>query len=259
MDSKSFKEALTDLYNIYNTSKIKEVERIVSTYNGREYDALKTVILKYNFKGHPSYNENANRDEYVSYIINSYSNGDRVLSKENIRKQSEEEELKKIREAEQEAELKKQEKESIVKLGEEVKDEIKKEIEELSSKLNLVIESKTKEISDFFAKKNLEFEEKSNLIKGIQTDVLNSTGQTVVNEVVKDNSPHTKVNIESLNFTDADIKLPSQDVIENLHKGAKLIVETSEGRVCGIQVQDITYDMVSHPGEIVKEIILQKI
>jgi len=28
MDSKSFKEALADLYNIYNPSKIKEVERI---------------------------------------------------------------------------------------------------------------------------------------------------------------------------------------------------------------------------------------
>ena len=42
MDSESFKNALIDLYNHYNPSKIKEVDRIVKNYNGREYDAIKT-------------------------------------------------------------------------------------------------------------------------------------------------------------------------------------------------------------------------
>lgn len=259
MDSNSFKEALIDLYNVYNPAKIKDVERIIATYNGREYDAIKTVLLKYNFKGHPSYNENANRDEYVGYIIKSYSNGDRVLSKEHLRRQSEEEELKKINEAQAEKELKEKEIQSIVSLGEEVKSEIKKEIDDLSMKLSSMIESKTKEINDFFNKKKLEFEEKEALIKNIQSDVLNHTGQTIVNEVVKNTQAHTQVNIENLNFTDSDIKLPPQEVIESLTKGAKLIVQTSEGRVCGIQVEDVTYDTISHPGEIIKEIILQKI
>ena len=79
MDSESFKNALIDLYNHYNPAKLKEVDRIVNNYNGREYDAIKTLIIRYNFKGHPSYNESANRDDYVNYIISNYSEGNRVI------------------------------------------------------------------------------------------------------------------------------------------------------------------------------------
>jgi hypothetical protein len=252
MDSESFKKALIDLYNYYNPSKVKEVDRIVKNYNGREYDAIKTLIIRYNFKGHPSYNESANRDEYVNYIITNYSEGNRVVSKENIKKQSEQELLKKLEEEESERRFKEQEKESILNLGEETKKEIESQIEKVSKKLESLIETKTKEINIYFQDKKQEFSEQEASMKSI-------TGQTIVNEIVKETRNHTRVNIENLNFTMSDIELPPESVLEHLSKGTKLILKNSEGRVCGVEVTDVTYDLVSYENEVVKEIMLKKI
>tara|TARA_B100000963_G_scaffold355526_2_gene373946 strand:+ start:124 stop:882 length:759 start_codon:yes stop_codon:yes gene_type:complete len=252
MDSKSFKDALTDLYNHYNPAKLKEVEKIVKNYNGREYDAIKTLILRYNFKGHPSYNESANRDEYVNYIISNYSEGKRVASKEAIKKQNEKELLKKLEEEESAKRLKEEEKASIINLAEDVKKEIDSQIEKVYNNLELLINEKTKDIGEYFQEKKIEFQEQEASMKSI-------TGQTVVNEIVKEEKNHTRVNIENLNFTMSDIELPDESVLEKLSKGTKLIVKTSEGRVCGIEVTDVTYDLVSYENEVVKEIILTRI
>jgi len=252
MDSESFKNALIDLYNYYNPAKIKEVDRIVKNYNGREYDAIKTLIIRYNFKGHPSYNESANRDEYVNYIISNYSEGNRVVSKENIKRQTEEELLKKLEQEESERKLKEQEKESILNLGEETKKEIESQIEKVSKNLESLIETKTKEINSYFQEKKQEF-------LAQETSMKNITGQTIINEIVKETRNHTRVNIENLNFTMSDIELPPESVLEHLSKGTKLILKNSEGRVCGVEVTDVTYDLVSYEDEVVKEIMLQKI
>lgn len=252
MDSESFKNALIDLYNYYNPAKIKEVDRIVKNYNGREYDAIKTLIIRYNFKGHPSYNESANRDEYVNYIISNYSEGNRVVSKENIKRQTEEELLKKLEQEESERRLKEQEKESILNLGEETKKEIESQIEKVSKNLESLIETKTKEINSYFQDKKQEF-------LAQETSMKNITGQTIINEIVKETRNHTRVNIENLNFTMSDIELPPESVLEHLSKGTKLILKNSEGRVCGVEVTDVTYDLVSYEDEVVKEIMLQKI
>lgn len=259
MDIESFKNILLDLYSIYNPSKIKEVNRIVGNYNGKEYDAIKTVLIKYNYKGHPGYNENANRDEYIDFLIKSYSKGERVVSEESLLRQTKEEELEKIKKSQLEKDIKEKEKESIVKLGNEVKNEIKKEIDELYNSVNDLIDNKTKEINEYFKSKNIEFDEKQNLIKNIQTDVLNYTGKTVENKTIETRVSHTKINIENLNFTDSDIKLPPEEVLETLSKGTRIIVKNSEGRVCGIEVKDVTYDLISYDGEIVKEMILERI
>ena len=50
MENKDFENLLSDLYNLYNPSKKKEVERIINTYDGREYDAVKTILIIYNLK-----------------------------------------------------------------------------------------------------------------------------------------------------------------------------------------------------------------
>lgn len=252
MDSESFKKALIDLYNHYNPSKIKEVDRIVKNYNGREYDAIKTLIIRYNFKGHPSYSESASRDDYVNYVIENYSIGNRVVSKESIKKQNEQELLKKLEEEELDRRAKEQEKASIINLGEEAKQEIKSQIEKVSENLEYLIESKTKEINRYFQEKKQEFLEQEASMKSI-------TGQTIVNEIVKDTRNHTRVNIENLNFTMSDIELPPENVLEHLSKGTKLILKNSEGRVCGVEVTDVTYDLVSYENEVVKEIMLTKI
>jgi hypothetical protein len=262
MEIKNFEILLSDLYNLYNPSKKKEVERIIDTYNGREYDAVKTILIRYNFKGHPSYQENANREDYVQYLLTSYDNGERVISKENIIKQTQEEELQRIEQTKVEEELRRlqneQDKKSIVELAENVKEQIKREVDEL---VNKQLQEKFEEMFNFFNLKEKEIKEREENIKTIQSEIVNFSGQAleVMQEVNVEKAVHTQINIENLNFTDADIKLPSQEVLETLAKGTRLILENSEGRVCGIEVKDVTYDLISYKGEIVKEIILEKI
>ena len=114
---------------------------------------------------------------------------------------------------------------------------------------------------NFFDSKEQEIKEREDNIKNIQSEIVNISGQAleVIQEGGLEKAIHTQINIENLNFTDADIKLPSQEVLQTLAKGTRLILENSEGRVCGIEVKDVTYDLISYKGEIVKEIILERI
>jgi hypothetical protein len=265
MDSKAFELLLNDLYDIYNPSKKRDIDSLVKNYNGREFDAIKTIIIRYNFKGHPGYDENANRDEYINFLISKYSEGQRPISKENRLKQSEFEEAKKQQELQLEEERKRkeleEEKEVILNVGNEVKQAIKNEVDKLKENIENQLNKKMSDMDSYFKKKKEEFEKREKLIREVEKNVINFSGQTLLTstEEKEEDFNHTRINIDNLNFTDSDIKLPGEDVLGNLAKGTKLILFNSEGRVCGIEVKDITYDLVSYEGEIVKEIILEQI
>lgn len=265
MNNEHFNSLLKDLYDIYNPSKKKDVESLVNRYNGKEFDAIKTIIIRYNFKGHSGYDENANRDEYVTYLINEYSKGKRPISKENRLKQnqnkiSEEQKRAEEEKLKKEQEIKK-EKEVLLSAGHEVKEAIKSEVNKLKENIEQKISQKMTEMDKYFLNKKKEFEKRESLIREVEKKVLNFSGETLFHNIeqTKQEVGYTRVNIENLNFTDSDIKLPSEDVLENLSKGSKMILFNSEGRVCGVEVKDITYDLVSHGEEIVKEIILEQI
>jgi len=242
MSPNIFKEIVEDLYRLYNPSKIKDVDNIISNYVGNEFDAIKTILLKYNFKGHPSYSENANRDDYVNYIIENYKNNIKVISKENLLKQTKEEELKKIQEQQNDKKVKFEELEKH-----------KSEIERTSNKF---LEKMEEQINSVESRMN-DFESKYNHIQEIHEDISKFEGKIIDNEESEINN--IKINIESLNFTDSDISLPSKEVLDSITKGSRLILKTSSGNVCGVEVKDITYDLVSYEGEIIKEIILEQI
>lgn len=241
MDKNNFKELLIDLYNLYNPSKVKDVDDIISSYEGNEYDAIKTILLKYNFKGHPSYNEQSNSDEYVHYIISKYIEGQRILSKQNILTQNEKEELRKLEERQKEQKIKEEELENH-------KNEIQKTSAEFLEKL--------KEQVNSIQKRMIDFEEKYNHIQKLHEEFSNFENKISIEST---KSSKIKINIESLNFTDSDIELPNQEIIDSLTKGSRIILKTSSGNICGVEVKDITYDLVSYANEIVKEIILEKI
>ena len=256
MESKIFEELLLDLYDVYNSSKKKDVERLVKSYNGREFDAIKTVLIKYNFKGHPGYNENANRDEYVTYLISKYSDGERPLSKEKRLEEIKFEEQKNLEKEELERQKKKEqsdeERRSISELGENVKEAIKNEVNLLKEDMERRLKSKMDSIDEYLRIKKQEIESKV-------LDFSGGTHTEIIREVENQNKAYTQINIENLNFTDSDIQLPPEHILETLAKGTKMILKNSEGRVCGVEVKDITIDSISYEGEIVKEIILEKI
>jgi len=263
MDSKNFNTLLNDLYDIYNPSKKNDIDSLVKNYNGKEFDAIKTILIRYNFKGHPGYKENANRDEYVNYLIAKYSEGERPISKENRIKQNEIEEEQRQRESQFEEEKLKNEleqgKADILVVGREVKETIKSEVDKLKDSIEDSIKLKMDEIDNYFKRKKEEFEKRENLIKEIERNLTDFSGQTFFNHIEEEKQKYTRINIDNLNFTDSDIKLPDNEILDSLSKGSKLILFNSEGRVCGVEVKDITFDLVSYEGEVVKEIILEQI
>jgi vacuolar-type H+-ATPase subunit I/STV1 len=245
MKKEIFKQLLEDLFKIYNTSKIKDSDRISNSYSGNEFDAIKTILIKYNHRGHPSYNQNADRDEYVNYVINQYKEGNFVLSQQYLNNQTSQEELKRIQEEEELKRKKEEEKEEIEKVGNKVKENLEQIISEVTNKINLEFNSKKQEMDK-------------------QLDYIKNAYQTIKEEEEEKSETNptkhfTKISIEKINFGENEVILPKEKVLENLCKGDRMIVKTNEGRVCGIEVFEITYDFISYEEEVVKEISLKKI
>lgn len=116
-----FQTLLTDLFLLYNPSKIDDVNFLIEKYTGQELDAIQMVYIKYNFKNHPYYNPNVT-EEFLMGLIESYNKKDRVLSQENIEKN------KPVQHSLNEEEIAK-------KIAEEKAQEHKKLVEEIESNL----------------------------------------------------------------------------------------------------------------------------
>ena len=84
MEATIFRKLLTDLYEIYNPDKLVDIERIITQNNGREFDAIKTIYLKYNFKQSPSYDPKLGTDKQVKSLIEKYNSGNMKLEEEKV-------------------------------------------------------------------------------------------------------------------------------------------------------------------------------
>ena len=82
MDATIFKKLLTDLYQAYNTDKLPDVDRMVNTYNGKEFDCIKTIYLKYNFKQSPYYDPKLGTDKQIKALMDKYESGNMKLEEE---------------------------------------------------------------------------------------------------------------------------------------------------------------------------------
>jgi hypothetical protein len=79
METEDFKNLLIDLYTTYNPDRIQDIDRMIVQYNGREFDAIKTIYIKYNFKQAPFYDPNLGTDKHVRHLIENYSDKKRIL------------------------------------------------------------------------------------------------------------------------------------------------------------------------------------
>ena len=84
MESAVFRKLLTDLYTTYNPDKLIDVDRMVTQYNGTEFDAIKTIYLKYNFKQSPFYNPSLGSDRQVKALMEKYNSGNMRLEDEKV-------------------------------------------------------------------------------------------------------------------------------------------------------------------------------
>ena len=99
METAVFKKLLTDLYTAYNPDKLSDIDRIANSHNGTEFDAIKTIYLKYNFKQSPFYNPALGTDRQIKALMEKYNSGNMRLEEEVVEKEQPKEEEKKQEEA----------------------------------------------------------------------------------------------------------------------------------------------------------------
>jgi len=229
MKKNNFKDLLTDLYNIYNPANINYIDDLVEKYNRLEFDALKSIFIKYNRNFSPYYNETFGTDEHIYKLIKEYETGSRSL--ENIKLQ--EHIVEKPKTNEKTAML--NEFKEIQEAQEEVKNEVDKKIKAIEKSFDEKEQSFRKDLEILYK----DFEKKVSTLRG--------------------NSDDVTIRIFS-NYTNSELELPNKKIIAGLGKGSRLIVKDKDGKIMGMEINNIIYDSVSEiSGKPLVEIFLDKV
>lgn len=231
MNRENFQTLLTDLYNIYNPSKVKDIPKLLDDYNGQEFDALKTFYFKYNYRTHAKFDEKAGTDKHVKFLIEKYSTGERVLLNGDMPTEINIEEFS---------------------LNNKV-EAASSQINDITAKTTLSVEEyfkkKTAEIDEYFIRKTAELENYKLQINNIPI----FTGQTT--SVSVEEKVELKLN---LNFEDTDLVLPKE--INSMPAGSRFIVLNSNNVICALEVKDVFFDWVTFKGaKCIKEITIERI
>jgi hypothetical protein len=242
MNKDNFNALLTDLYNIYNPSKSKEIPTIIEKYNGQEFDAVKTLYFKYNFRAHPKYDPKAGTDKHIKFLIERYSSGERVLVTDGQPKEINIEDItleQKVAEANTTIQT--------------ITDKTKESVEEF-------FKSKSEELKTYFVSKNDELNKRySEFDEYVKKSLENINAPLVerqnnVNQIIA-NDEKVKLKI-NLNFDDVDLEIPKE--VNYMPAGSRFIVLDSQKRHCALEIVDVFMDFVSSPGSCIKEITIER-
>lgn len=240
MNRENFEALLKDLYAIYNTSKVADIPSLMDKYNGQEFDAIKTIFIRYNFRGHPNYDATLGTDKHVKFLIEKYSQNDRVLQNGRLAQPSAEEVLV----------------QKITEAGEKVKvetEKAKQEAEQLVSK-------KTTELDEYFKLKKSEIDSKFKVMedainkKMAELDSVSKKAEIIIPQ----EDPKQKIELKlELDFNDEDLVLPKE--VKEMGQGARLLLYNSKKEPKGLEIKDVLYDCISEEGKCIKTMTIQRI
>lgn len=213
MTKDSFKHLLTDLYSYYNPEYIQYVDDLVSKYHRMEHSAVEMIIMKYNHRNSPYFDEAKSTEAYMLSLIKDYDQGRRVL--EGLTPQ-----------------VTRKEKEEVVR---------KDYVEENAQKITQAVDEKIQEVKSGIEKR----EEELNDIISKYTASLNELDKKLEDQ--KPVSHFEAVDIKvNLFYTESEIKLPNKEILASLGIGSRILVMNAENKPIGLEVKDITYDCVSN-------------
>lgn len=220
MKKENFKNLLIDLYTIYNKANLTYVDDLVEKFGRMEADAVKNIFLKYNRKGNAYYDVEKETDEFVIKLVRDYENGNRNM--QNV-------DLTPV-EVPQE------------KTSEQKESEI---TEKIQQNVSQTIDEKTKVVEEFIKNKERELAE---LYNKKMADL-----QTIPQNKIDDD---VEIRIFS-KYTNTELELPNKRIIAGLGRGSRLVVRDGDGKIIGLEIQEITYDGVE--GKPIVEIIVDKV
>jgi vacuolar-type H+-ATPase subunit I/STV1 len=213
MTKDSFKHLLTDLYSYYNPDYIQYVDDLVGKYHRMEHSAVEMIIMKYNHRNSPYFDEAKSTEAYMLSLIKDYDQGRRVL--EGLTPQ-----------------ITRKEKEEVVR---------KDYVEENAQKIIQAVDEKIQEVKSGIEKR----EEELNDIISKYTASLNELDKKLEDQ--KPVSHFEAVDIKvNLFYTESEIKLPNKEILASLGIGSRILVLNAENKPIGLEVKDITYDCVSN-------------
>lgn len=218
MEKETFKNLLTDLYNIYNRDNIQFVDGLADKYSRHEFDAVQNIFIKYNYKSAPYYDPEIGTDKYIIDLIKEYDSGLRSLENVNLKEQ-----LNGKTEA-LEQKTKDEEIKKIETLQKEVKEEVSGEVDK-----------KLQTLEKSFAEKELAHK---NALNSIYEDFQKKI------EMLKQDNDDITIRVFSL-YTNSELVLPNQKEISRLGKGSRLILKDENNKTIGLEIKDIVYDCVS--------------
>jgi hypothetical protein len=226
MTKDSFKNLLTDLYSYYNPEYIQYVNDLVEKYHRMEHSAVEMILMKYNHRNSPYFDEAKSTEAYMLGLLKDYDQGRRVL--EGLTPQ-------------------------IIKKEEVVR---KDYVEENAQKITQAVDEKIQEVKSDIEKRE---EELKQLIEKYTTTL---SGLDKKFDDQKPISLFDAVDIKiNLFYTESEVKLPNKEILASLGIGSRILVVNAENKPIGLEVKDITYDCVSNimiGGKPTLEITLEK-
>ena len=228
MTKDSFRHLLTDLYSYYNPEYVQYVDDLVEKYHRMEHSAVEMILMKYNHRNSPYFDEAKSTEAYMMSLIKDYDQGRRVL--EGLKPQ-----------------VIKKDQEEVVR---------RDYVEENAQKITQAVDEKIQEVKSDIEKRE---EELKNLISKY-TSALQELDEKL--EGQKPVSHFDAVDIKiNLFYTESEIKLPNKEILASLGLGSRILVINAENKPIGLEVKDITYDCVSNTmfgGKPTLEITLEK-
>lgn len=238
MTRDSFEILLNDLYDIYNPNKKSDIEIILEKYNGQEYDAVYQILFKYNYPRNPLYNPDVTTPKFVKLLIDTYTNGKRILKDEEFLIKNYNQNIKFEGLVEQKVSN--------------VKEQITKDFDvKIEEKLSSILEKYNSKIQNI----QNEFDNKIEQINKFLADY-----QTKIPELLKLNSKDDSDNIEiklNILWTEHEINIPSN--LKYCSAGDRIITTDNNGNIIGLEIKDIYWDSVTIPNKLIKEITIDKL
>jgi len=252
MNKEHFRILLEDLYDKYNHSKKSEVVNLIERYNGQEFDAIKTFYFKYNFKSHPNYDPKAGSDTFIKNLIEQYSDGKRPIKDAVKEIDPEQERLLAFKQEQAKASN------DINIVSEAKKEELLKIADEKLKTLDLLIQSKEKQLEEMIRKMDIMIQEKARKIeeniKKISEESLELLSHN--KNSIQENEEHVELKI-NLDYEETDIELPKE--VNTMAAGTRFLMFDQNKKIIAFEIKDIFCDYVSIEGKIIKEINIQRI
>lgn len=213
MTKDSFRHLLADLYSYYNPEYLQYVDDLVEKYHRMEHSAVEMILMKYNHRNSPYFDEAKSTEAYIFGLIKDYDQGRRVL--EGLTPQ-----------------VTRKEREDVVR---------KDYVEENAQKITQAVDEKIQEVKSDIEKRE---EELKHLISKYTTSL------SELDKKLEDQKPVSHfdaVDIKiNLFYTESEIKLPNKEILASLGIGSRILVLNAENKPIGLEVKDITYDCVSN-------------